>query len=293
MTQRMLGWTLVLYLALAAGAATAAPLPVIVSVLPHADIVERLGGDLVDVHVLVASGQSPHTYDPTPRELAALTGARLWLRTGMAMENALAGKLERVAPGLTVVDLRQGLDLLHETDHDHAEGEPCNDSGLDAHIWLSARMASVQAATAAAALVAADPTHADRYRANLVTLQAELAALDADLTALLAPVRGRTFYVFHPAFGYFARDYGLRQVAIEAGGIDPSPRHLANVLDSIKKEGARTIFLQPQYAGSAARAVAADAELRVAELDPYPADLLAALRQIGEVLRRELEDGAP
>ncbi len=293
MTPGMCHRILLLALALAAGAASAAPLPVIVSVLPHADLVARLGGDLVDVHVLVAAGQSPHTYDPTPRELAALTGARLWLRTGMAMENALAGKLERVAPGLTVVDLRQGLDLLHETDHHHDEGETCTDEGMDAHIWLSARLAATQAATAAAALAAADPAHADRYRANLATLQAELAALDAHLTTQLAPVRGRTFYVFHPAFGYFARDYGLRQVAIEAGGVDPSPRHLATVLESIKKEGARTIFLQPQYAGNASRAVAAEADLRVAELDPYPADLLGNLRRMGDVLRREFAEAAP
>jgi len=287
--------TLFLCLALAAGssAATAAPLPVIVSVLPHADLVTRLGGDLVDVHVLVGSGQSPHTYDPTPRELAGLTGARLWLRTGMAMENSLAGKLARVAPDLTIVDLRQGLDLLDATGHDHAEGETCSEDGLDAHIWLSARLASTQAATAAAALATADPAHADIYRTNLAKLQAELAALDADLTALLAPVRGRTFYVFHPAFGYFARDYGLHQVAIEAGGIDPSPRHLTNVLESIKKEGARTIFLQPQYAGSAARALAAESDLRTAELDPLRADLLTNLRHIGEVLQRELQGGTP
>lgn len=293
MTGTMPTRALVLCLALAAGAATAAPLPVIVSVLPHADLVARLAGDLVTVHVLAGPGQSPHTYDPTPRELAALTDARLWLRTGMAMENALAGKLARVAPDLTVVDLRQGLDLLHEADHHHAEGESCGDEGLDAHIWLSARLASAQAATAAAALAAADPTHADRYRANLVVLQDSLAAVDRDLTTLLAPLHGRAFYVFHPAFGYFARDYGLRQVAIEAGGIDPSPRHLAAVMSSIKREGARTIFLQPQYAGGAAKALAAEADLRAVELDPYPADLLAALRDIGATLRRELGDDAP
>ena len=283
-----------LLLILIGASAVAAPLPVIVSVLPHADLVTRLGGDLVEVHVLAGPGQSPHTYDPTPRELASLATARLWLRTGMAMENALASKLMSVAPQLVTVDLRDGLDLLGEEHHHHAEGEACGDEGgLDAHIWLSARLASHQAATAAAALAVADPAHAAHYQASLAVLQDSLAVVDRDLTALLAPLRGRAFYVFHPAFGYFARDYGLRQVAIEAGGVDPSPRHLATVLESIEDDGARTVFLQPQYAGGATRAVASEAGLRLAELDPYPADLLAALRSIGRTLHRELTEAKP
>lgn len=282
-----------LLLALSVGDTFAAPLPVVVSVLPHADLLTRLGGDLVEVHVLAGPGQSPHTYDPTPRELASLATARLWLRTGMAMENALAAKLTAVAPRLVTVDLREGLDLLHEEHHHHAPGDACGDEGLDAHIWLSARLAARQAATAAAALIAADPDHAARYQANLAALQDSLAAVDRDLTTLLAPLRGRAFYVFHPAFGYLARDYGLTQIAIEAGGVDPSPRHLAQVLASIKDDGARTVFLQPQYAGGATRAVAAEAGLRLAVLDPYPADLLAALREIGRALHGELTGAKP
>ena len=276
----------------AAGAATAAPLPVIVSVLPHADLVDRLGGRprrRARAGRARASRPTPTTprranWPPSPARACGCAPAWRWRTRSPASSRASR-------PDLTVVDLRQGLDLLHEDGHPHAEGEACDDGGLDAHIWLSARLASTQAATAAAALAAADPAHADRYRANLVALQDSLAAVDRDLTTLLAPVRGRTFYVFHPAFGYFARDYGLRQVAIEAGGVDPSPRHLASVLTSIKQEGARTIFLQPQYAGSAARAVAAEADLRVADLDPYPADLLAdAAADRRDCCGRELAD---
>lgn len=278
-----------------ATATATAALPVLVSVPPHADLVARIAGDLADVRVLVGAAQSPHTYDPTPRELAQLTSARVWLRTGLAMENTLAGKLERVAPDLAVVDLRAGLDLIAAGDacgdHGHAHGE--HGELHDPHIWLSPRGLRAQAVVAARALSEADPGHATTYEANLAALQDSLTTLDQELAALLAPVAGRTFVVFHPAFGYFARDYGLTQVAIEAGGIDPSPRHLAGVLEGLRRDGARAIFLQPQYAGGSVRALAAEAGLRVIELDPYGPDLLASLRRVGTLLRRELEAAAP
>jgi zinc transport system substrate-binding protein len=165
------------------------------------------------VHVLAGPGQSPHTYDPTPRELAALAEARLWLRTGMSMENALAGRLERVATGLTVVDLRQGLDLLPETDYHDDGGHAAREAAMDAHVWLSARLVAKQATTAAAALGAATYP-----RGHLPGTRgpARLARLRRPRPHRAArPVRGRAFYVFHPAFAYFARDYGLRPVATE------------------------------------------------------------------------------
>jgi zinc transport system substrate-binding protein len=283
--RRLLGLVVLMLPALAA-----ARLPVIVSVAPYADLVQRLGGDLVTVQVLVAPGQSSHTYDPTPRELGALAGGRVWLRAGLPLEDSLAGRLAKLAPQLRAADLTAGLELLPAADehagHDHAEEN-------DTHIWLSARLAAHQAATAADAMCAADPAHAADYRANLAALQDSLAAIDRELTTLLAPVRGRAFYVFHPSFAYFARDYGLRQVAIETGGLEPSPRHLAHVLDDAKSSGATTIFLQPQYAAQAARTVAAEAGLQVGTLDGLAPDLLANLRRIGYALRRALESATP
>lgn len=271
-----------------ASTATPAPLAVLVTILPHADLVERLGGDAVRVHVLVGRNQSPETYQPSPRELQQLAGSQVWLTTGTPIEAALRSRLLTMLPGLQIVPTHAELEVLadhhcahHDHDHDHGD--------MDPHVWVSARNTATQAAVIAAVLQERLPDHAERIAAALAELQDELAAIDRDLTALLAPVRGRAFYVFHPAFGYFARDYDLRQEAVESGGQAPSPRRLAALMTSIKDQGARVIYVQPQHSVQAAQPIAREAGLEVVVLDPLERDHLANLRRIGELLHAGLE----
>jgi zinc transport system substrate-binding protein len=292
---------LLLALALPTGAATppdaepAAPLDVLVSILPHASLVERLGGEAVAVEVLIGPGESPHTFDPTPRELARLSGVDLWLRTGIALEEPLLPRLRSVASGLEVVALQDGLERIGATarGHDHAHGAACSAScgsqEGDPHVWLSARNTAVQVRTMAAALAAQLPHQAADIAARADTLLADLAALDTDLARLLAPHAGQTVLVFHPAFGYFARDYGLVQKAVETGGLAPSPRHVAALLREAEEAGVGTIFIQPQASDDAARILARQAGLRVAVLDPLARDHLANLRRIGTTIAAGLE----
>ncbi len=268
-----------------AGTASAAPLPVIVSILPHAGLAAAIGGDLVDVHVLVGPGQSPQTYDPTPRELTALQGARVWLRAGVPMENTLAGRIARLFPNLEVVDLREGCTLITDDDHAHGEADP--------HIWLSPLPCAHQAATIAATLTRLDPAHADTYRERGLAVRDSLVAVDRELRVQLAPVQGRTLVVFHPAFAYLCRDYGLHELPIETGGLEPSPRHLASVLATVRRQGARAIFVQPQFAATSARTVAEDADLEVITVDPLARDVVANLRRIAAAIARGLAKEAP
>jgi zinc transport system substrate-binding protein len=271
-----------------APAATPVPLEVLVTILPHADLVERLGGDAVRVHVLVGRNQSPETYQPSPRELQQLAGSQVWLTTGTPIETALRSRLLTMLPDLQIVPTHAELEVLadhhcahHDHDHDHGD--------MDPHVWVSARNTAVQAAVMAAVLQERLPDHAERIAATLAEVQAELAAIDRDLAALLAPVQSRTFYVFHPAFGYFARDYDLRQEAVESGGQAPSPRRLATLMNSIKAAGARVIYVQPQHSVQSAQAVAREAGLEVVVLDPLDRDHLANLRRIGELIHAGLE----
>ena len=271
--------------------AAAEPLDVLVTILPHAGIVQRLGGDAVRVHVLVGQNQSPETYQPSPRELQALSGCRLWLTTGTPVETALRSRLTSMLPELDVVPTHVALEVIdghhcvhHDHDHDHGE--------LDPHVWVSARNTAQQAAVMAAALQDRLPHRAEPIAAALAALTAELDEVDRDLATLLAPVAGRTFFVFHPAFGYFARDYDLRQDAIESGGQAPSPRRLAELMRAIKEQGASTLFVQPQQSVQAVRPLAREAQLDVVVLDPLDPDHVANLRRIGEALRAAL-DGRP
>jgi zinc transport system substrate-binding protein len=272
-------------MAIGGGLATAQPrLPVIVTILPHAGLADRLGGELLQVEVLVGPGQSPHTFDPTPRQLADVSDARVWFRAGVAMERSLADRLTRLVPDLEVVDLSAGL--MTRAGSDHA-GEP------DPHVWLSPHLYAEQARAMAAALIALDASHADVYRRNLAAVQDSLAAVDRDLTAMLAPVRGHTLYVFHPAFSYFCHDYGLQESAIESGGVDPGPRALAAILADIARTGARVIFVEPQFASSAAAAIARLAGLGTVTLDPLARDNITNLRRLGRAIARALAEVQP
>lgn len=275
-----------------------APLRVAVSVLPHASFVERVGGEHVDVTVLVGPGQSPHAYDPTPRQLQALSSCRIYFRAGIDFENALVPRVEKLFRDLRIVDLRSGVELrkmtaAEATAHAH-EGDPHADCAHEAgapdpHTWLSPLNARIQARTIADALIELDPPRADLYRRNLDAFLAELDAVHSEIAAALAPLRGREVFVYHPAFGYFLDAYGLRQVPVEIDGKEPSARQLASLIDRAKDAGVKVIFVQPQFPTKAAQAVAEAIGGAVVPLDDLAKDYIANLREIAAKIQEKFK----
>src|SRR5262249_30354779 len=161
-------------------------------------------------------GTSPHTYEPTPRQVAHLAGARLVVEVGhpsFLFERRLLNTLLARQPAPLVVDMSRHAALLPEPG---APGE------TDAHLWLSPAVMRAAAADVTAALARLDPPGADAYRARLPVVVAEIDAVDRDLRRTFAASVGRRFLVYHPAWGYLAHEYGLEQVAIEAEGKEPS-----------------------------------------------------------------------
>jgi zinc transport system substrate-binding protein len=278
-------------------AADARPL-VLVSIPPQAWLVERLAGDRVAVLELVPPGASPHAYDPTPRQLTAAAGAALWFTVGAPMEQALLPRLQRMLPDLRIVPTAEeavGLPTgAAARDHGHDDGHG-HDGGHehDPHVWLDPVQAAGAAARMAAALSGLDPAGAAHYAERLAVLQCELADLDRELAATLAPVRGGELLVMHPAFGWFAERYGLTQTAVEQGGLSPSPRHLAAILERARDRGVRTLFLQPQTSPDQARTVAREAGITVGVLDPLARDYAANLRGMAAAMLAAMAPTAP
>ncbi len=272
---------------------------VLVSIPPQAWLVERLADDRVSVLELVPPGASPHAYDPTPRQLAAAAEAALWFTVGATMEQALQPRLQRMLPDLRVVptaDEAVGSPAdPHDGDGGHvgADGHGHDPHEHDPHVWLDPVMATEAAARMAAALARLDPAGAPVYAERLVALRRELADLDRELAATLAPVRGGELLVMHPAFGWFAERYGLTQTAVEQGGLSPSPRHLAALLERARARGVHTLFLQPQTSPDQARAVAREAGLAVGVLDPLARDYATNLRLMAAAMLAALAPAAP
>ncbi|MBC8423817.1 zinc ABC transporter substrate-binding protein [bacterium] len=268
---------------------------VTVSIAPQAWLIEWLAGDAVDLAVALAPGESPATYDPTPRRLAELFDTQLYLGVGVPMERVLLPRLREGKRNTRVVDLALDVTRLaihaHAHDHDHDDAE-MHETGFDPHVWLSPRRMKIMAGAAAAALAEQTPALAGVLETNLQRLNAELDSLDASVAAALAPAAGRTMFVFHPAFGYLAHDYGFTQRAVEKDGLPPSPRHLATVLSEIRAQGAAAVFVQPQSASAQLRAVAEAEGLTVVVLDPLARDYARNLREMAAAIGAALAPAA-
>lgn len=294
MPYRYLLFTLILLFSLLAGCRAAAPaetdppLRVGVSIAPQAYFLQRLGGERVSVTVLVPPGADAHTYEPKPEQLKALSQAQLYFRIGIEFETAW---MDRLTSGrnLRVVDTTQGIALLPMTEgHSHEKADDPQEGLPDPHIWLSPSLVKVQAQTIHAALAEADPAHRAMYDENLRQFLDELDALDAELRQTLRGLQSRRFMVFHPSWGYFARDYDLEMIPIEVGGQEPSAQALATLIAEAREEGIRMVFAQPSLSTRTAETIAREIGGEVLLIDPLAEDWAANLRRVAQTLAEVL-----
>lgn len=274
-----------------------ARIPIFVSIPPLQYLAAAVGGERVRVEVLVQPGQDPHTFEPTPRQMSLLAGARLFVRVGVDFENGLIPRLREGLPQLRIVDSRDGITLRPiDAEEDHAreaEHERGADDGTDPHVWMDPLLALRQARTIRDALIELDPQGRESYERGYAALSAELEALHAEIAAALAPYRGQELFVFHPAFGYFADAYGLRQAAVETGGKEPSARQLTALIELARERQVRVIFVQPQFSQTGARAVAEAIGGAVVPLDDLAADYAANLREVARRVAAGLSGDGP
>jgi len=272
-------WISILFGAAQAGAAET--LKVITGVPPYGYLAKRLGGDYLSVQVLLDASEDPHTFEPRPKKIMSLGGARVFFSAGMEFEERLLARIKGNFSDLTVVDLSEGLTeeaAAGETVHHH-----------DPHIWLSPTLLIGQVEKMAQTLSKIDSDHAGYYQQNLKELQKELRQLHERIAKMLSPFRGRSFLVYHPAFAYFGRDFGLKQVAVEADGGKPSPRQLGALLALARKEKVKVVFVQPQFDRASAQVLAASIDGVVLAMDPLAWDVMENFSKMAEKLEQAFE----
>ncbi|MEN6449410.1 MAG: zinc ABC transporter substrate-binding protein [Thermoguttaceae bacterium] len=267
-------------------------LHVFAGIPPVEYLVRQIGGSHVSVDVLVRPGQDPHTFQPTPQQALALAQAKVFFKIGMPFEDVVLAKMREAAPQLAVVDVaggvkkRMGDGCCHDHEHEeHALPDP--------HVWLSPPLLKIEAANVAAGLSAADPTHTQEYRRNLASLVDRIDAVHRKIAKRLTPYRGRTFFVFHPGFGYFADAYGLKEEAVEAGGRQPATKQLRDLIQKAKAEGVSTVFMQPEFDPRSAEVVAQQIGGRVVTINGLGSDVLADLEDIAEKIETSFSGNAP
>ncbi len=248
---------------------------VVCSVLPQKTLIERITGDIVDVEVLVKPGYSPSTYDITSSQLSHISKSDIFFRIGVPFEESWLPKIRSTAPKLAIVDVRQGIPL-------RLMGSGGN---IDPHIWLSPRLAIKQAKTIKDALSQRFPHHIDTFYDNYQTLLTELEQLDEDIRDILGKIPNRHFLVYHPAWGYFADEYGLEQLAIEHEGKNLTPGRLNDIITIARTHNIKTIFVQKQFSPSSAETIAKDIGAQVVQVDPLSSDYFTELRRVAKIFQ--------
>ena len=253
-------------------------LNVVVSIVPQRYFVERVGGNLVDVSVMVEPGASPATYEPKPEQLKALSGAAAYFSIGVPFEDAWLAKIAETNVDMMVVDTIADVERVPMGAR-HQDGE----AGVpDSHVWLSPELVKVQSRAIYETLAQLDPGHRDEYAANLDAFIADIDALEADVRATLSGLESNKFMVFHPAWGYFARDFGLEQIPVEVGGQEPSAQELAHLIEVAKQEGIQVIFAQPEFSTQDAETIAQEIDGEVLLISPLAPDWLENMRQVAQ-----------
>jgi zinc transport system substrate-binding protein len=292
---------------LTAVSAAPAKIPVAASILPLGDFCRNIGGGEVEVHVLVPPGASPHVFEPSPTAVAQATEAKVFVYVGAGLDPWAARLLAaQKMPGQAVVEAVAGIPLINDLaapgrekpgavetleagSHRHEAGNP--------HVWLDLGMAQDICRRIALALIQVDPAHKQVYEDNLAQYVSRLSDLDRDIKKTVATFRRRDYVSFHPAYAYFARRYGLRQVGVieAAPGREPSPGHLQRIIAAIRRTGVKAVFAEPQLSPRVAEVIAQEAGVKVLLLDPlggrppYGSDYIKLMRHNLAVLSQVMQ----
>jgi len=207
-------------------------LKVVVTILPQAEFVEKVGGNMVKVMVMVPPGANPHTYEPTPKQLIEVSEADIYFQVGSGIdfERSFMRKIIEVNSRMLVVNCSEGIKIVN--------GDP--------HVWLSPRNAEIMVRNIYRGLAAADPKNEEYYRRNMEAYIDELRELDAEIRNILGNLSIRRFMVYHPAWRYFAREYNLTQIPVEKEGKEPTARGMIALVNQARRLGVKVIFASPE-----------------------------------------------
>jgi zinc transport system substrate-binding protein len=264
---------LLFFLLLYSGHASAEKIRVVATISPLADFAKQVGGDKVEVTLLLPPGASPHTYEPTPKILREISQAEVFLKIGSGLEFWADRMLRAVSKDMEIVDSSAGVDLIRDISHTHDHSNDFDrhhGTDTDPHIWLDPTICVQIITKIEAAFSKADPSNAAYYRENAEAYKEKLRELDQEIFQRTKLFRTREYVTFHSAWNYFSRRYGLKVAAVieESPGKEPSPRHVKKIIDILRSLDTRVIFAEPQFSPKIAETIAREAGAQVLFLDP-------------------------
>lgn len=251
----------------------AEPIKIVVSVAPIKFVVDFIGKERVMTTVIVPAGASPHSYEPSGKQALTLIQNVMWFKVGEGFETRITPSLHAANPSLDMVDLPQHMDLLKISCC-------CHEIQFDPHIWLSTSQLRKIALCICEKLISHEPEMASFYQKNLAEFIAQLENIEILSQKKLSNLPSRSFATAHAAFGYFCRDYHLKQLSFENEGRQPTPKAVIKLIEEARKENVHLVFGQPQYNPKGSKLVAAKLNARLVVIDPYQEDVLTNLQTI-------------
>lgn len=252
---------------------------VTVTIAPLRTMVERLMPEGCKVMVLMPQGGSAETFQPSPRQLVTLQESQMVVGVGtLTFEQTTLDRMKQTAHGVTFITLGDSITPL-SGHHHHG-----HDESLDPHVWLSLPNLCTMARRLAAALSLRYPAEAKDIDRRCDTYVAELQKTDTLLRQQLAATGSRSFLIQHPSLGYFARDYGLHQIAIETDGKEPSAARMKELEQHCRHEKVGTVFVQDESSNRTATNMARRLGLHVVTLQPLADDVPQELMRAAKAL---------
>jgi zinc transport system substrate-binding protein len=246
----------------------------VVSIIPQQTILEQIGGDKVEITLMVTPGNSPHTYEPKPAQMREIEKANLYFTIGVEFEEAWLDKFVAQNGKMKVISVAKGIEKLpmkehsHEG-HEHKAHDDHEHANTDPHVWTSPENVKIIATNIYEALLRVDKAHKEYYFKNLENFLAKVDALNEKIMLTLKDTpKGTKFMVFHPSWGYFAKQYDLEQIAIEVSGKEPKPKELMHIIEEAKEENIKALFTQPEFSDKSATIIAKELQVPVIKVSP-------------------------
>lgn len=253
---------------------------IFVTITPMQSIIEEITAGDFDIEVIVPKGASPETFEPTPKQVTSFSDAEFIFSTGLIdFEQSL---VERIDDDAEVVNLSNGIELIAGS---CSHGNHQHKHGVDPHIWTSPRALRTMVTNAHKAIMAHYPDSV-KYTEATGRLLERIDALDTYCATRIKAEGVEAMMIYHPAYTYYARDYGIEQIAIEHDGKEPSLRQTTALIEKAKEHGVKAILRQPQYSEDKVRAIANDAGAEIITTDPLAEDILGEIERVTEIICR-------
>ena len=263
----------------------------VVSILPQQTFLKAIGKDKVNITLMVKPGNSPHTYEPKPTQMKAISKADIYFAIDVEFEKVWLKKFSDINKKMKIVDISENIARMamekhsHHDEHDDYDGHDDHDDhdghdekkhddhdeheSTDPHVWVSPKNVKQIATNIYKALIKIDAKNSNYYKQNYEEFMAKINKTDSDIKNILSKTpKHSKFMVFHPAWGYFARDYDLEQLAIEVEGKNPKPKTITHLIEEAKEENVKAIFTAPEFSDNIANMIANELNIKVIKVSP-------------------------